>query len=66
MKCDRCKTEDLPESSRNYEVRGYEQPREAGGTNHVQARRRTGRVICNGCLAQVKNKIHKGQTRLAA
>jgi hypothetical protein len=65
MKCDRCHKEDLPDSSANYEVRGYEHARAEGGTNHIQARRRTGRVICNGCLVEVKSKIHKGQMRMS-
>jgi len=30
-----------------YEITGFERDRSAGGTNHVIARQRTGRVVCD-------------------
>jgi len=34
-----------------YEVVGFERSRGQGGTNHVLFRKRTGRVMCAGCVA---------------
>lgn len=34
-----------------FSVEGWEEPRAAGGTNHVLHRRRTGRVVHVMCLA---------------
>jgi len=37
-----------------WEISGYERDREAGGTNHVIARERTGRVVGDCCAEQVR------------
>lgn len=37
-----------------YEISGFERERLAGGTNHVIARRRTGRVVGACCAERVR------------
>jgi len=37
-----------------YEIRGFEQDRKAGGTNHVIARERTGRIVGACCAFKVR------------
>jgi len=37
-----------------FEITGYERDREQGGTNHVVARRRTGRVVGECCARRVQ------------
>jgi len=37
-----------------WEIKGYEQDRKAGGTNHVIARERTGRVVGPCCAFKVR------------
>lgn len=49
-----------------WEVWGWEQERVGGGTNHVALRRRSGRVMCEGCMHVKRGQGPlKGQTKLA-
>jgi hypothetical protein len=47
-----------------YEIVGYERGREQGGTNHVIARRRTGRVVGPCCAERVQAGIDANQRAL--
>jgi len=37
-----------------HEITGFERERSAGGTNHVIARKRTGRIVCPDCADKVQ------------
>lgn len=47
-----------------HEVIGYTRTREAGGANHVVARRETGRLICAECAGPLQRTGHLEQGRL--
>lgn len=47
-----------------HEIAGYERDREQGGTNHVIARRRTGRIVGRCCALRVQSGIPIEQGRL--
>jgi hypothetical protein len=47
-----------------YEIVGWEQPRDRGGTNHVLWRKRTGRVMCAHCVLERKTVVHPHQQSL--
>lgn len=54
-----------PHDSRQlFEIVGYERERRQGGTNHVVARRRTGRVVCSFCAERVQRGEVEGQGQL--
>lgn len=44
-----------------YEIVGFEETRTEGGTHHVLRRQRTGRVMCHGCLTDLKAGVTSGQ-----
>lgn len=64
MKCERCGN-DVNDKTAWHEVKGYEQARAAGGTNHVKQRQRTGKVVCHACMTLAQSGIHVGQQTLA-
>jgi len=43
------------------EVKGYVQERPGGGANHIALRKRTGKAICEGCMAKRKAGISPRQ-----
>jgi len=43
------------------EVTGFERKREAGGTNHVALRKRTGVLICPECMVRLQAGLDAGQ-----
>ena len=47
-----------------YEIVGFEHERAQGGTNHVIARKRTGRVVGDCCAHRVKQGVPIEQGRL--
>jgi hypothetical protein len=47
-----------------HEVIGYTRSREAGGANHIVARRETGRLVCADCGLTVQRTGHLEQGRL--
>lgn len=47
-----------------YEIRGFERARAQGGTNHVVARERTGRVVGDCCAGRVQRGEPVGQGAL--
>lgn len=52
-------------SARNlHEIAGFERDRDAGGTNHVIARRRTGRIVCSTCAPRVQSGVPVAQETL--
>ena len=61
IKCSTCGTELPRHVARWYEVVGWEQPREGGGTNHIADRRRTGKVRCIGCMSKIQSGVTPGQ-----
>lgn len=63
MKCDACGGPTTPTLAW-YQVVGYEQPRTQGGTNALALRKRTGKVICDGCIRRRKAGIADGQQTL--
>jgi hypothetical protein len=44
-----------------YEIVGFERDRAQGGTNHVVARRRTGRVVGSCCVLRVQAGLGEQQ-----
>lgn len=61
MTCDRCGSEIVTLKGVSYEITGWEQPREAGGTNHVVERKRTGKIRCSTCTLKVKHGVTDDQ-----
>lgn len=47
-----------------FEVKGFEEPRSGGGTNHVLWRERTGKVMCHDCLTMKKHNVDSKQMTL--
>lgn len=47
-----------------HEVTGFEAERTQGGTNHVIARRRTGRVVGGCCAERVRSGVPRTQESL--
>jgi hypothetical protein len=47
-----------------FEIVGYERGRAQGGTNHVIARSRTGRIVGSCCAERVQRGEPTGQERL--
>lgn len=64
MRCCECDTEVTPKEA-HHEVVGWEHDRAQGGTNMVSLRKRTGRVMCNSCMAVKKAGVNPGQATLA-
>lgn len=54
--CMKCKRGPLTGPGLLYEVTGFEEPRSQGGANKIVNRRRTGRIICGGCLHVVQGE----------
>jgi hypothetical protein len=54
VKCDRCSEPILYPKTAWHRVRGWDQDREQGGTNTIALRQRTGVVVCNGCMEELK------------
>lgn len=50
----------IPKGQECFEVAGFEQPREQGGTNHLELRKRTGVVWCRSCVDLAKLKAAHG------
>lgn len=46
------------------EITGWTEHRQAGGTNHVIARKRTGRLLCPSCGVDLKVGAERGQETL--
>ncbi len=65
LTCDIC-GEPSPAASTWYGVKGYEQPREGGGANHIALRRRTGELVCDGCMRKMQAGIAPNQDSLLA
>jgi len=64
LSCARCKNEISTLQGVAYEIKGWEQPREQGGTNHVLWRNRTGRVMCPMCVVEGRLGIDREQLTL--
>lgn len=66
MTCNSCNREMDAEQMRraHYEVNGYEQDRSQGGTNHIELRKRTGKVMCNDCMNRRKAGVNPEQQGL--
>lgn len=47
-----------------FEVYGWEEQRSQGGANKITLRKRTGRVICGGCMADRRAGISRDQEGL--
>lgn len=47
-----------------HEITGYEREREQGGTNHVIARKRTGRIVGVCCAQRVQRGVSTMQEAL--
>jgi hypothetical protein len=56
-----CGTTIVSTSRALYEITGYEREREQGGTNHVIARERTGRMVGPCCAERVRLGVDAGQ-----
>jgi len=68
VNCTRCGVEiplDTASERLGFQIIGWEQEREAGGTNHVLERRRTGKVICPSCLTNMKAHVSAGQMSIS-
>ena len=65
MTCHKCNRRLETLRNAGFEVIGYEVPREQGGTNHLLGRKRTGKMICPGCLTKLKYGITEDQLTLA-
>jgi hypothetical protein len=63
-RCDECGGPVHPSPRTLYEIKGYERDRSQGGTNHVIARRRTGRMIGPCCAERVQAGVDAGQGTL--
>lgn len=48
-----------------HEVIGFERDRAQGGTNALADRKRTGKILCGGCVQRRKSGIAPEQGRLA-
>lgn len=64
MKCNRCKKDGFQPSQLNWQVVGYEKDRKQGGTNALRARKRTGKALCDPCLAVVTARRDPQQEQL--
>lgn len=64
MKCCECDKEVAPRAA-HHEVLAWEHDRASGGTNTVSLRKRTGRAMCNACMALKKSNINPEQATLA-
>lgn len=62
MYCNRCDT-DLAGKNPYVQITGYIQHRPQGGSNHVLLKEKTGRLLCESCMALMKSGP-QGQTRL--
>lgn len=47
-----------------HEIVGYARTRNAGGANHIIARRETGRIVGDCCAARVSAGVDEGQGAL--
>lgn len=65
LRCEDCKHGPLTDRGVFHEVIGFEQPRSGGGTNAIVLRKRTGKVVCGGCIAKRKAGISPDQGTLA-
>lgn len=64
-KCLVCGEAIEPRNARTlFEVTGFERERNQGGTNHLIARRRTGRVVCARHAEQVQRDLPAEQVGL--
>jgi hypothetical protein len=65
MTCMECGEEIVTTKGAGYVVKGIEVERDAGGTNHIYRRERTGEVMCSKCVVEMKYGIDKNQLTLA-
>ena len=63
--CANCGEELVTIKGAAFEIKGWEMPRDAGGTNHVLWRERTGAVMCSRCVTDKKLGITADQMTLA-
>jgi hypothetical protein len=54
-RCLQCGGPAKPSPRLLHEIVGYTRPRNAGGANHIIARRETGRVVCARCAETVQS-----------
>lgn len=47
-----------------FEITGFEEPRAAGGTNHVLWKKRTGKVMCPSCVFDRRYGVSSEQMTL--
>jgi hypothetical protein len=64
MFCRECGRAVRPKENPWTEVVGFERKREAGGTNHVALRKRTGVLICPQCMVRLQAGLDAGQLGL--
>jgi len=64
MFCAECDRVIEPKENPWAEVTGFERKRDAGGTNHVAMRRRTGKIICPECMVKLLAGLSAGQQSL--
>lgn len=65
MECAKCGNELVTMKGAAFEITGWEQEREQGGTNHVLWRERTGKVMCSRCTNDAKLGVDENQLSLA-
>lgn len=65
MECCECGEPIPSQRGAAFEIKGFEEHRAQGGTNHVLWRERTGRVMCSACVMRKKLNIDPRQMTLA-